>query len=122
MSLDKIFNLYCFLSKYIFCLFLAGGFCSIVSVKKNGKDTDIQMSLTQDMKTAFFEMQLQHLKRRKKSPLTPKAADHILKNYKIMFHLDSTVSFSDENCREFIYLFSKESPAELAEWIESLFP
>lgn len=79
------------------------------------------MSLTQDMKTAFFEIQLQHLKRRRKGPLTPKAADHILKNYKLMFHLDSPVSFSDENRETFILLFSEESPAKLAEWIESLF-
>lgn len=80
------------------------------------------MSLTQDMKTAFFEMQLQHLKKRKKSPLTPKAADHILNNYKLMFHFDSPISFTDENRQEFMFLFSKESPAELADWIESLFP
>lgn len=80
------------------------------------------MSLTQDMKTSFFEMQLQHLKRRKKRPLTQKAADHILKNYKLMFHLDSPVSFNEENRETFIRLFSEESPAELAEWIESLFP
>lgn len=79
------------------------------------------MSLTQDMKTAFFEMQLQHIKRRKKGPLTPKAADHILKNYKIMFHFDSPIAFSDDDLREFTVLFSRESPAELAEWIESLF-
>lgn len=79
------------------------------------------MSLTQDMKTSFFEMQLQHLKRRRKNPLTPKAADHILKNYKLMFHLDSRVSFSEENLETFIHLFSEESPAKLAEWIESLF-
>lgn len=80
------------------------------------------MSLAQDMKTSFFEMQLQHLKRRKKRPLTPKAAGHIFKNYKLMFHLDSPVSFTRENCETFIQLFSEESPAELAEWIESLFP
>lgn len=79
------------------------------------------MSLTQDMKTSFFEMQLQHLKRRKKNPLTPKAADRILKNYKRMFHPDSPVSFSEENCKTVIRLFSEESPAELAEWIECLF-
>lgn len=80
------------------------------------------MSLNQDMKTAFFEIQLQHLKRRKKSPLTPKAADHILKNYKKMFHLDSPVSFTEETIKKFMYLFSEESPAVLVKWLESLFP
>lgn len=80
------------------------------------------MSLNQDMKTAFFEMQLQHLKRRKKSPLTLKAADHILKNYKRMFHLDSSVSFPKETLEKFMYLFSEESPAVLVKWLESLFP
>lgn len=67
-------------------------------------------------------MQLQHLKQRKKGPLTPRAADHILKNYKRMFHLDSPVSFTRENCDKFRLLFPEESPAELMEWMESLFP
>ena len=80
------------------------------------------MSLNQNMKTSFFEMQLQHLKQRKKGPLTPRAADHILKNYKRMFHLDSPVSFTRENCDKFRRLFPEESPAELMEWMESLFP
>ena len=86
------------------------------------EDADMKINLTQDMKTAFFEIQLQHLKKRKKGPLTPRAADHILKNYKLMFHFDSPVSFSAENRLTFIDLFPQESPAELAEWIESLFP
>lgn len=80
------------------------------------------MSLNQDMKTAFFEMQLQHIKRRKKGPLTPKAADHILKNYKRMFHLDSPICFTRENCEKFMCLFSEESPAVLVKYLESLFP
>ena len=67
-------------------------------------------------------MQLQHSKQRKKGPLTPRAADHILKNYKRMFHLDSPVSFTRENCDKFRLLFPEESPAELMEWMESLFP
>lgn len=79
------------------------------------------MNLTQDMKTSFFEMQLQHLKRRKKSPLTPKAADHILKNYKLMFHFDSPVSFTREDCERFALLFSEATAPELVAWIESLF-
>lgn len=79
------------------------------------------MSLNQDMKTSFFEMQLQHLKRRKKGPLSIKMADHILKNYKLMFHFDSPVSFTRENCEKFALLFSEASPAKLVEWIESLF-
>lgn len=79
------------------------------------------MSLNQEMKTAFFEMQLQHLKRRKKGPLTPKAADHILNNYKRMFHLDSPVSFTKETLEKFMYLFSEEPPTVLVSWLESLF-
>ncbi len=79
------------------------------------------MSLNQNMKTSFFEMQLEHLKQRKKGLLTQRAADHILKNYKRMFHLDSPVSFTRENCDTFRLLFSEESPAELVEWMESLF-
>ena len=79
------------------------------------------MSLNQDMKTAFFVFLLQHLKRRKKNPLTPKAADHILKNYKRMFHLDSPVSFTKETQEKFMYLFSEESPANLVKWLEALF-
>lgn len=80
------------------------------------------MNLNQNMKTSFFEMQLQHLKRRKKSPLTPKAADHILNNYKLMFHFDSPVTFSREDCERFMALFSESSPSELVKWIEALFP
>ena len=86
---------------------------------RKGKVAD--MSLNHDMKTSFFEIQLQHLKRRKKSPLTPKAADHILKNYKLMFHFDSPVSFNREICEKFMILFSESTPAELVEWMENLF-
>lgn len=80
------------------------------------------MNLNQEMKQSFFEIQLQHLKRRKKGLLTPKAADHILKNYKKMLHYDSPVSFTAENCQEFTVLFPNSSPAELIQWMESLFP
>ncbi len=80
------------------------------------------MSLNNDMKTSFFETQLQRLRKRKKGPLTPKAADHILKNYKRMFHLDSPISFTREHCEKFMLLFREKSPAELVQWMESLFP
>lgn len=79
------------------------------------------MSLNHDMKASFFEMQLQHLKRRKNGLLTIKAADHILKNYKLMFHFDSPVSFNREICEKFMILFSESTPAELVEWMENLF-
>ena len=80
------------------------------------------MSLNRDMKTSFFETQLTRLKQRKKGPITTKAADHILKNYKRMFHLDSPVSFTKETCENFMHLFSEKSTAELVKWMESLFP
>lgn len=79
------------------------------------------MSLKHDMKTSFFETQLQHLRRRKKGLLTLKAADRILKNYKLMFHFDSPVSFNREICEKFMILFSESTPAELVEWMENLF-
>lgn len=80
------------------------------------------MNLNQEMKRTFFEIQLTNMKKRKKSPLTIKSADHILKNYKKMFHLDSQILFTKENCQTLSELFLDTAPAELVKWMESLFP
>ncbi len=76
-------------------------------------------NLNRNMKSAFFEIHLHHIKRQKKGLLTLKSADRILTSYQKMFCGEKKSAVSRETLTDFISIFSVYTEDELMTWLDA---